>query len=557
MTRTEQLRLRLLGYQPPDRLLGWLLPILVAVIGGVLRFWRLGHPGTLVFDETYYVKQAYSMLTWGYERRVRADLTGESVTPHADQVFASGTPNVFGTDTDFVVHPPVGKWVIAVGEQLFGADNPFGWRFSVALLGTLSILMVARAARRMFGSTLLGTTAGLLLALEGHHFVHSRTGLLDLIVMFFALGAFCALLIDRDASREILARRVGAMWDEAGQVGSGAGSGTGASGAPAYDDGFDARHWTLTDPRMRYGPRLGWRPWRWVAAVSLGLCLGTKWSGIYFLAVFGLMTVLWEVGARRAAGVRRPVAGTLLVDAPQAALTMVPTALAVYLASWVGWFRSDGGWNRTWGATHPAEGLAALVPESLRGLWQYHREMMDFHVGLTSPHTYQSNPWSWMLMSRPTSFYYEGPTQGVDGCTVDKCSKAITNIGTVSIWWAGIAAILVLVFAWALRRDWRAGAILAGFVAGYLPWFFYQSRTIYTFYAVAFVPWVVLGVTYLLGVIIGPPSASYVRRRRGLLWAGGFVVLTAAMFVFWYPVWTAEVIPYDQWTWRMWVPSWI
>ena len=41
---------------------------------------------------------------------------------------------------------------------------------------------------------------------------------------------------------------------------------------------------------------------------------------------------------------------------------------------------------------------------------------------------------------------------------------------------------------WALRRDWRAGAILAGLAAGYLPWFDYQNRTIYTFYAVAFVP---------------------------------------------------------------------
>ncbi|MBK9101888.1 MAG: phospholipid carrier-dependent glycosyltransferase [Austwickia sp.] len=537
MTLAQQLRLRLLGYQPPDRMLGWLLPIVVAVLGGFLRFWKLGHPSTLVFDETYYVKQAYSMLTWGYERRVRADLTGESVTPHADQVFASGTPDVFGTDTDFVVHPPVGKWVLAVGQQLFGADNPFGWRFSVAVLGTLSILMVARVARRMFGSTLLGTTAGLLLALEGHHFVHSRTGLLDLMVMFFALGAFCALVIDRDSSRALLADRVGALGDRARCAGD--------------------RTWPATDPRMRYGPRLGARPWRWVAAVSLGLCIGTKWSGIYFLAVFGLMTVLWEIGARRTVGVRRPIAGTLLLDAPQAALTIVPTAIAVYVASWVGWFRSDTGWNRDWGAKHPAEGLAGLVPDPVRGLWRYHQEMMDFHVGLTSPHTYQSNPWSWLLMSRPTSFYYEGPTSGVDGCTVEKCSKAITNIGTVSIWWACIAAVFVLLAAWILRRDWRAGAILAGFVAGYLPWFLYQSRTIYTFYAVAFVPWVVLAVTYVLGLVIGPATATAQRRRRGLVIAGAYVVLTAAMFAFWYPIWTAEVIPYSQWTWRMWFPSWI
>ena len=56
---------------------------------------------------------------------------------------------------------------------------------------------------------------------------------------------------------------------------------------------------------------------------------------------------------------------------------------------------------------------------------------------------------------------------------------------------------------WALRRDWRAGAILCGLFAGYLPWFFLGNRTIYSFYEVAFVPWVVLACVYVLGLIVG------------------------------------------------------
>ena len=53
---------------------------------------------------------------------------------------------------------------------------------------------------------------------------------------------------------------------------------------------------------------------------------------------------------------------------------------------------------------------------------------------------------------------------------------------------------------WLVRRDWRAGAIAAGLVGGYLPWFLYQDRTIYTFYAIAFEPWVVLAVTFLVAL---------------------------------------------------------
>src|SRR5665647_2096303 len=70
MTSTEQLRARLLGFRPTDVLWGWVAPLIVAAVGGFLRFYQLGRPHQLVFDETYYVKQGYSLLQYGYERRV-------------------------------------------------------------------------------------------------------------------------------------------------------------------------------------------------------------------------------------------------------------------------------------------------------------------------------------------------------------------------------------------------------------------------------------------------------------------------------------------------------
>jgi dolichyl-phosphate-mannose-protein mannosyltransferase len=530
MTPTEQLRSRLLGYRPTDVLWGWLAPLIVAAVGGFLRFWQLGRPHQLVFDETYYVKQGYSFLQYGYERRVPTSIKSP------DALFANGTPNVFGSEGDLVVHPPVGKWVIAAGEQIFGGASSFGWRFSVALLGTISILMIGRAARRMFGSTLLGTIAAILLAFDGQHFVHSRTGLLDLIVMFWAFAAFCALLIDRDHSREMLARKVGALQEGA---------------ATSGEAGTSTRHTAMT-----FGPWLGWRPWRWVAGICLGLATGTKWSGLFFLIAFGLMTVFWDMGARRAAGVRRWWWGAVVLDGLYAGLLMVGLTVSVYLASWGGWFASTGAYDRQWAATHPATTFA-WVPDAVRSFWQYHQEIYSFHVNVTSEHPYKTNPWSWMVQGRPTSFYYEGPKKGAEGCVVDLCSKAITSIGTPTLWWGATMAIFVLLFMWALRRDWRAGAILAGFAGGYLPWFNYQARTIFSFYEVAFVPFVVLAMTYVLGLGIGGPKASTVHRRVGLLAAGIFVVATVACFAYFYPIYTAQVIPFPEWQSRMWLPSWV
>ncbi|MEO6018845.1 MAG: phospholipid carrier-dependent glycosyltransferase, partial [Knoellia sp.] len=70
MTRTEELRERLLGTTPTDRIWGWVGPLLIAAIGGFLRFWHLDRPYSLVFDETYYVKQGWSMIQHGVEMRV-------------------------------------------------------------------------------------------------------------------------------------------------------------------------------------------------------------------------------------------------------------------------------------------------------------------------------------------------------------------------------------------------------------------------------------------------------------------------------------------------------
>lgn len=274
-SRTALLR-RLLGRRRTarERLWGWLGPALVTIIGGVLRLWDLGRPHQLVFDETYYVKQGWSTVLNGYEVKAPESVPEKSI----DGLFTNnGASTVFGTEPDLVVHPPVGKWMIGWGEQLFGIDDSFGWRFAVAITGTIAIYLVGRAAWHLFRSAFLATVASILFAAEGMAFVHSRVSILDGLLTFWVIAAFVALLADRDWARRRLAERVAAHRD--------AGTFTG---------------------RMRLGgPWLGVRPWRLVAGICLGLACGTKWSGGFFLAAFGLLSVFWDLGARRAMGIRR------------------------------------------------------------------------------------------------------------------------------------------------------------------------------------------------------------------------------------------------------------
>ncbi|MBD7917130.1 phospholipid carrier-dependent glycosyltransferase [Cellulomonas sp. Sa3CUA2] len=513
---------------PRARLHGWLWALGVTALAGFLRLWDLGRPHRLVFDETYYVKDAYSLLMRGYEATWGDD-------PNAR--FEAGDASMLGTDPAYVVHPPVGKWMIALGIRLGGGvESSAAWRLAAAVCGTLAVLMIARIARRLFASTALGTIAGLFLAVDGQAIVHSRVSLLDPFLMFFALAAFGCLILDREQARRRLAVRAAAVLDSGGPLG--------------------------------WGPALGFRWWRLAAGVLLGLAIGTKWSGLYFLAVFGLLTVLWDATARRTAGVRPWVRATLVKDAVVAFLVMVPTAALTYLASWAGWFATDNGWDRHWAENNPGQGVQWLPP-ALRSLWSYHQGMWRFHSDLDTPHSYAASPLGWIVQWRPTSYYYPTEVSGLTGdaaqqaCGADSCSQAIVAVGNPLIWWAGAAAILVALF-WLVRyRDWRAGAVLSGIVAGWLPWFAYAHRTIFTFYTIAFVPWVVLTLVYVLGLLVGPAVEDDAppRDRRARRWTvaavGVFVALVVGVGLFFYPVWAGFVIPWQQWHMRMWLPTWV
>ncbi len=67
---------------------------------------------------------------------------------------------------------------------------------------------------------------------------------------------------------------------------------------------------------------------------------GTKWSGLYFIVFFGLMTLAFDVSARRQYRVPRPWLGAVRRDlATVYALLLIP--FGVYLASYAPWFASE------------------------------------------------------------------------------------------------------------------------------------------------------------------------------------------------------------------------
>ena len=418
-------------------------PILIALASFVLRIINLGLPKGFVFDEVYYVDGARDFLKHGVE--------------------------IDGANPEFIVHPPVGKWLIASGIKLFG-DNEFGWRFASAVFGTLLILLFARLVHVLFYSPLLTGLGAALMALDGLLLVHSRTALLDLFLTFFTLLG--VLLWHRNRH----------IW----------------------------------------------------AGIAFGLAIGCKWSAIYFVAVIGLIAVYQILVAHDIRKALKPIAAKFL----QYGLLPV----VVYTLTWSGWFISDRGWSRQWSSNPIVSWL------------HYHSEMLNFHTGLTEKHPYEANPWSWLVMGRPTSFFYESPK----GCGAKDCAQEVLALGTPILWWVGTISIAVVVGYWIKslihrRIDSAANIVVLGVVAGYLPWFAMQQRTVFSFYAIIIQPFLIIAIVYCAKLLLDSGLKPAVSQSI----VGGIFALIVLCFIFFIPLFTGQVITYEDWQLRMWFESWI
>ena len=251
-------------------------------------------------------------------------------------------------------------------------------------------------------------------------------------------------------------------------------------------------------------------------------------------------------------------------------LQTVPVAAAVYVGCWWSWFTHPRAFKHGWTAEqleHHQPIPFPSLPHSINDFVAYHQQMYEFHVGLASPHTYQSKPYGWLLQTRPTSFYWEDKAQVPQTCWGGDCVQAITSIGNIVIWWSAVVALVAVVIIGVKNRDWRAWVPLIGYLGLYVPWFQYRDRTIFTFYTVAFVPCVVLVLVLALGMGSGllPPlpgsktaQAQATALMNGLIGAGirpwrgvGARFLGFGPQFGHTPVWTPPVVETDPGMYRI------
>jgi dolichyl-phosphate-mannose--protein O-mannosyl transferase len=303
------------------------------------------------------------------------------------------------------------------------------------------------------------------------------------------------------------------------------------------------------------------RPWRLAAGVCFGLALGTKWNALYLLAAFALLSLAWDLGARRLAGAGRSAPVALLRDGIPAFVSLVVVAALVYVGTWASWLATSGGYGRDWGAKNPDAFTVRLLGDPLASLLHYQLAIWNFHTGdyiNNATHAYRANPIGWLVVARPIGIDAVNDIKpGTNGCAgPENCISVISGLGTPTLWWGAVIALVAAAILWVGARDWRMGVPVVGVLSGWLPWFLYQDRPLFFFYAIVFLPFSVMALALCLGLVLGP-AGSPRRRMIGGVLVGVFVALVGANFAYLYPVLTDEVVPRSVWLARMWFRTWI
>jgi dolichyl-phosphate-mannose--protein O-mannosyl transferase len=468
------------------------------------HLWGLGWLNSLVFDEIYYVPFGLNYL--------------------------QGQPF-------FDAHPPLGKYLIALGMALgqFPASwfnwpsiqlndqsiSPLSYRWLNALTGATLPCLVAllgfylSAAYGYWRRLVFALLAGVLVLLTGLPLVESRLALINIYWVWFGLlGQFC-WIVARGKPGKMQAVSVGQVPGDA-------------------------------------------KLWRVGAGLGLGAAIAVKWNGAGFWLGIVLLELLGQW--RRSGQDRKP-------HLPWPAL-LVHLGLLPWLTYAVLWI------------PHLRLNQVSLV-EIHRQLWTVHQSIGE----ATAPHPYCSAWYTWPLMLRPLSYFYEVVSGPMPDSILAPAGRTIPSAYTVQamgnplLWWLATAAVLALGAGWVSRRlgkpkwpgksssgtfrrnpptgsndrrrdDPVVSFVLVNYASNWLPWMV-VGRCTFLYHALGLVVFADLALAWLLS-----------RWLLGHRWhhqalAGLMMLVILWSYWFWLPVFLGLPLSPEALQRRWWLPSWI
>ncbi len=410
-----------------------------------------------------------------------------------DEIYHARTAyeHIHGMDWYESTHPPLGKVFMSWCIQAFGM-NPFAWRLAGTLAGILMLPGMYLIGKLLFRRSELAFASMFLMAVDCMHFAQTRIATIDSFPVLFIIWAYFFMFLYANMS-------------------------------------FHHDRLSRTLPPL------------FASGLFMGLGCASKWIGIY--AGAGLAVIFFGTMLRRYLEYRQ--AGKLLAQNAsdkhsravvsaywmKTLLTLtccvvffIGIPLAIYYFSYYQYLAQPGK-NNSW-----------------RGVWNYQTHMFNYHKQVFDSHPYESSWYQWPVIWKPIAFFFDYRME-------PGWSSAISSFGNPAVWWAGLAALLWMI--WRLihgdaRRDSRIWLVVVGFAAQYLPWVL-VPRTTYIYHYFASVPFLILCICFFWEKMLDGG------KRRAFI---GYLVAAAVLFALFYPVASGMPIPIDFAKLANWLPSW-
>ncbi len=556
---------------PPWIAIDTIVISILLIAAAITRFWHLGHPSEIVFDEVHFVAQG------------RHYLHGESFLDP---------------------HPPLAKLLISLGILIFG-DHPFGWRVGNATLGTALVGITYMLGRRLTGSRLVGALAGAILLCDGMYLVDSHYAVIDIVYLTCAAVAYL-LFFKFAETPDVKARQRILPW-----IGLVLGLCLASKlyipaitfllvlGFIVYVIARDrpqpvppppppVETKAPIDPKAKKikapAPLLvgidlfDQTSTLFIALIcivlGLLLFLSGASAGYILLSIVAILAIrvaeiFWRSRSLSSGTARLPMPSMADIVEPMSvgAVVLVGsvasiTYLAVFLPHfWLGW----------WG------GMADL--------FHYYKDVVWYEQSVSSAtHPYSSRWWSWPLMLRPIAYWQNFPKTGD--------VQTVWGGGNPILWWGALTAITITAVQAFERPTLTRWFLVIGYLSYLLIWA-WIGRTLFLYHYMASVyfgdlalailiaecfkeraePWEHLALlltmtpVFFLGLpptwawitflaVIGAYAFLLLRTPyAGRYVAGVFAVTALILFVYYFPVWVGIPISREGYYARMWLSS--
>jgi dolichyl-phosphate-mannose-protein mannosyltransferase len=263
-----------------------------------------------------------------------------------------------------------------------------------------------------------------------------------------------------------------------------------------------------------------------LAGVAFGIGAACKWIAVYAGGGIALLVVLRTAAElqRRDFPPEQGAARFLLGRTAVCLIAFVAIPAGIYLLAYLPYLALPG------------------PGHDLMGVFRLQGHMLDYHRTLHAAHPFSSPWWSWPLDLRPMWMY-----TGV-GLT-DGTVSTIASFGNPAIFWLAIPAVAAAAFLAIRRRDARMGVVLAALVFQYLPWVGI-NRLAFIYHFFSSVPFVILCIVATL-----QSAELCFPRFRAVTW--GYLVVTAGLFILFYPVLSGLQVSQSYVAELKWLPTWL